>query len=310
MRKQHVVNLVLFAAIVMLGVVVWFDPFAPAPPEELPLTNTSSEAITAITLIKEGKTAFRVEKYNFDSEPRWKLTQPVDLSANLMKVKQLLSLLKTNSLRQYRIKSDNLAKLGLAEPAWQIVFDVSHQIVSTTSASKIPVENVVIKFGKTEPVSQKRYVLVDDTIHLINDRVSQFTFGSPLMLANLDILPVDKSVKEVHLPDKVIRRVDGQWESSSPAEQSVSQSTYKEFIDEWRYAQASRVALADKAESNSEAKPVTVVLEQADQPIHFMVESSGADFIVTNKDWGVRYYLNSSVGEKLLHVTSPTSKEQ
>ena len=126
------------------------------------------------------------------------------------------------------------------------------------------------------------------------------------MLANLDILPVDKSVKEVHLPNKVIRRVDGQWQSSSPAERNMSQSAYKEFIDEWRYAQASRVALADKSDVTSDATPVTVVLEKAEQPVHFMVESSGQDFIVTNKDWGVRYYLTGKVGEKLLNLDKPS----
>lgn len=308
MRKQQIVNLLLFAAIIMLGLVVWLDPFMSTQEEYPPLTRVDSTTVTAITLIKEGETAFRLEKQLSEAESGWQITKPLKISANPLKVKQLLSLISTNSLRQYRIKSDNLAKLGLEPTAWKIVFDTSR--LPETGSSSSRKENVVISFGKTEPVSQKRYVQVEDTVHLINDRVSQFIFGSPLMLANLDILPVDKSVKEVHLPDKIIRRVDGQWESSSPAEKSVSQSTYKEFIDEWRYAQASRVALADKEESNSDAKPVTVVLEQAEQPIHFMIESSGSDFIVTNKDWGVRYYLNSSVGEKLLHVTTSSTKEQ
>ena len=311
MRKQSVINLVLLLTIVALGMVAWLDPFTPSEPENRALTSIDKTSITGITLIKDGITAFRLEKQRTSVEPGWQITKPLKIPANSLKVNQLLNLLSTNSLREYRIKSDNLAKLGLDKPAWQILFDISDHANSMPSGSSSnKADNILISFGKTEPISQRRYVRVGDSVHLINDRVSQFNFGSPLMLANLDILPVDKSVKEVHLPDKVIRRVDGQWESSSPAEKSVSQSTYKEFIDEWRYAQASRVALADKSESNDDAKPVTVVLEQADQPIHFLVESSGQDYIVTNKDWGVRYYLNGSVGEKLLHITKSTSKEQ
>ncbi len=297
MRKYRVINLILFFVIVVLGLIAWLDPFAPAPPEFSELTSVKSESVRKISLLKAGTVAFSLEKLKIPPDSAWHLVQPLQISANPMKVKQLLNLTRTNSLRQYQIKSEHLAKLGLARPAWEIVFET------------IDGANTVIGFGKTEPISQKRYVLVNNTVHLINDRVSQFNFGSPLMLANLDILPVDKSVKEVHLPDRVIRRVDGQWQSSSPAEKSVSQSTYKEFIDEWRYAQASRVALADKSEQNIDAKPVTVFLEKAEQPIHFMVESSGQDYIVTNKDWGVRYYLNGNLGEKLLHITG-TAKEQ
>ena len=315
MRKQSVINLLLLLAIVVLGMVAWLDPFTPPEPENRALTSIDKTSVTAVSLIKDGGTTFRLEKQQTSVESGWQLTKPLKIPANLLKVNQLLNLLSTNSLREYRIKSDNLAKLGLDKAAWQILFEISDHSngvasSSTSNSTSNKADNILISFGKTEPISQRRYVRVGDTVHLINDRVSQFNFGSPLMLANLDILPVDKSVKEVHLPDKVIRRVDGQWESSSPAEKSVSQSAYKEFIDEWRYAQASRVALADKSVSNSDAKPVTVVLEQADQPIHFLVESSGQDYIVTNKDWGVRYYLNGSVGEKLLHIAKSTTKEQ
>lgn len=313
MRKNQLINLALFSAIVILGLVAWLDPFSPAEPEYERLLSINKQSIQRISLIKGGQVSFSLEKQIFEPESAWQIVQPIKLPANPMKVLQLLNLASTNSLRQYQIKSEQLAKLGLAEPAWEIVFETDADRAGKKNTgnnrSAAGIEKFIIGFGKTEPISQLRYVLVNNTVHLINDRVSQFNFGSPLMLANLDILPVDKSVKEVHLPDRVIRRVDGQWQSSSPAEKSVSQTTYKEFIDEWRYAQASRVALADKSESNIDAQAVTVFLEKAEQPIHFMVETSGQDFIVTNKDWGVRYYLNGSVGEKLLHIDS-TAKEQ
>ena len=300
MRKDRRVNLVLFFALVGLGLIVWLDPFAESPPTYQPLTTLKTSDIGKISLIKADKEVFSLEKVPTVAEPLWYLTKPLKLPANHLKVQQLLNLATTNSLREYQIKSDNLAKLGLATPAWEIAFDT---VNGTNTGTK-----TVIGFGKTEPIGQKRYVLVNNTVHLINDRVSQFNFGSPLMLANLDILPVDKSVKEVHLPDRVIRRVDGQWQSSSPSGKSISQTTYNEFIDEWRYAQALRVALADKSDLDNNAKPVTVILEKAEQPVHFTIETSGQDFIVTNKDWGVRYYLNGSVGEKLLQIDNPSQE--
>ena len=127
------------------------------------------------------------------------------------------------------------------------------------------------------------------------------------MLANLDILPVDKSVTEVHLPDKVIKKVNGQWQST-PSTEVISQNTFNEFIDEWRYAQAQRVTLADQQEQTATATPVTIYLEKASQPVHLTVESTEQDVIVTNKDWGVRYYLASTIGKRLLQVAPSTNK--
>lgn len=292
MRKQFLVNLALLLVVIGLGLVAWLDPFS--KPEETPirLTAVNSANVAKITLSRAGKAVVILESRPTATQPHWYLTQPLTIPANSARVNQLLGLLSANSFRQYRIKSDNLAKLGLQTPGWEIAFDAAGA-------------NTLVQFGKTEPISEMRYVLVNNTVHLIKDRYSQFNFGSPFMLANLDILPVDKSVTELHLPDKVIKKVDGQWQST-PDGEPISQDTYKEFIDEWRYAQALRVALADKPGLSSNAQAVTVVLEKADQPIHFTVEATDQDYIVTNKDWGVRYYLNSSVGEKLMQLDSPS----
>jgi hypothetical protein len=251
---------------------------------------------------------FSLEKRTLQGATIWYLTHPVAMPADSVKVSQLLDLLSTDSLRQYELKSDNLAKLGLSPPGWEIALD-----------------QTIVQFGKTEPIEQRRYVRIisgtnagthagttalnstETTVHLINDRFSQYNFGSPFMLANLDILPVDKSVTEVHLPDKVIKRVDGQWQLT-PSDDAISQNTFNEFIDEWRYAQALRVALAEKQDQTMNARPVTIYLEKVSQPVHLTVESTEQDFIITNKDWGVRYYLASNIGKRLLQVTPPTNE--
>lgn len=287
MQKYLNTNLILLLAIVGLVLVIWLDPFTKPEPDAVQLTPVDINTVQNITMSKADQVHFSVQKRPQDQGMNWYLTNPVEMPANPVKVNQILDLLNTNSFRQYQIKSDNLAKLGLNPPGWEIALD-----------------QTIVKFGKTEPMDQRRYVLVDATVHLINDRFSQYSFGSPLMLANLDILPVDKSVAEIHLPDKVIKKVDGQWQST-PTSEVISQDTLNEYIDEWRYAQALRVALADRLDHSSDVTPVTIYLEKAEQPIHLTVESTDQDFIITNKDWGVRYYVNSSIGERLLHVAPP-----
>jgi len=290
MSKVLITNLFLLVIIIALGLIVWLDPFSEPVSQPIPLTAIDADTITTITLSRSDTPLFNLEKRNRQGNPAWYLTNPIEMPASPVKVRQLLDLLATDSLRQYDIKSDNLAKLGLDPPGWVIALDQTD-----------------VQFGKTEPLEQRRYVRVGGKVHLINDRFSQYNFGSPLMLANLDILPVDKSVTEVHFPDQVIKKVDGQWQSM-PTMETISQNTYKEFIDEWRYAQAQRVTLADQQDNATTATPVTIYLEKASQPVHLTVESTDEDFIVTNKDWGVRYYLAGNIGKKLLHIT-PSSNE-
>lgn len=288
MQKHLNTNLILLLVVIGLVLVIWLDPFTEKEPDPVRLTSIGINTIQHIAMSRVDQVHFSLEKRTLDQGIIWYLTAPVEMPANPVKVNQILNLLNTNSFRQYQIKSDNLAKLGLNPPGWEIALD-----------------QTIVKFGKTEPIDQQRYVMVDATVHLINDRFSQYSFGSPLMLANLDILPVDKSVAEIHLPDKVIKKVDGQWQSS-PSNEVISQNTLNEYIDEWRYAQALRVALADKLDHSSNVTPVTIYFEKAEQPIHLTVESTDQVFIITNKDWGVRYYVTSSIGERLLHVAPPT----
>lgn len=290
MTKALLTNLILLLLLVILGLVVWLDPFTEPSAQPVPLTNIDASTVSTITMSRAGQLQFSLEKQDLEGKPVWYLAEPLKMPANPIKVSQLLDLLTTDSLRQYELESDILARLGLDPPGWEIALD-----------------QTIVQFGKTEPLEQRRYVRVGAKVHLINDRFSQYNFGSPLMLANLDILPVDKSVTEVHLPDKVIKKVDGQWQST-PSAEAISQTTYNEFIDEWRYAQAQRVTLADKQEQHTTATPVTIYLEKASQPVHLTVESTEQDVIVTNKDWGVRYYLASNIGKRLLQVAPPANE--
>ncbi len=308
MTKPLITNLILLLLIICLGLVIWLEPFTEQPPQPTPLTGIDASTIETIRTSRGSELLFSLEKRAQQGQPTWYLTYPVIMPANPVKVSQLLDLLNTDSLRQYDIKSDSLAKLGLSPPGWEIALG-----------------QTIVQFGKTEPIEQRRYVRVNSgtfsetntgtdsgtstetIVHLINDRFSQYNFGSPFMLANLDILPVDKSVTEVHLPDKVIKRVDGQWQLT-PSDDAISQNTFNEFIDEWRYAQALRVALAEKQDQTMNAKPVTIYLEKVSQPVHLTVESTEQDFIITNKDWGIRYYLASNIGKRLLEVTPPANE--
>ncbi|KPJ93233.1 MAG: hypothetical protein AMJ55_08485 [Gammaproteobacteria bacterium SG8_15] len=290
MTKALLTNLILLLLILVLGLVIWLDPFTEPVPQPQALTPIDPNTVNRIALSRGGQQQFALEKHELDGESVWYLTEPIEMPANPVKVSQILDLLTTDSLRQYEIESDILAKLGLDPPGWEIALD-----------------QTIVQFGKTEPLEQRRYVRVGAKVHLINDRFSQYNFGSPLMLANLDILPVDKSVTEVHLPDKVIKKVDGQWQST-PSTDAISQSSYNEFIDEWRYAQAQRVTLADQQEQTTTATPVTIYLEKASQPVRLTVESTEQDVIVTNRDWGVRYYLASTIGKRLLQVAPSTNK--
>ena len=137
MKKQALINLLLLVVIVALWLVIWLDPFS--EPEETParLSTIDISKVNQIRLSRDNKPVFVLHKQGLAEQSFWHLTAPLEIPANPLKVDQLLGLLSTNSFRQYRIKSDNLAKLGLQQPGWEIAF------ASDT-------DRAIIYFGKTE----------------------------------------------------------------------------------------------------------------------------------------------------------------
>ncbi|NOZ53949.1 MAG: DUF4340 domain-containing protein [Gammaproteobacteria bacterium] len=294
MSKYTFLNLSLLMAIVALVAFIIYDPSEPGMPPARPLTTMKSGHIDMIEISQQNQSAISLRKQRTKANSEyWVITKPLAITANSVKVDRLMSILSADSVRQYTIAEDQLAKFGLDPPQWQIRFNQQ-----------------VIKLGNTDPINQYRYVMINGRVHLITDRYTHQFSTLPLSFANLELLPVNKDIREIQTPTLKLSRDNGRWQLS-PAQAINSQDDINAFIDEWRYAQAVRLSFQQKEghtpdtsgnESLASHERITVVTGNTPDAITFVILNDNNDFQLVRQDLGVVYHLSDSAGERLLNL--------
>jgi hypothetical protein len=131
-----------------LGLLVWLEPGLERGAATPSLTQLSPAAARSLRLFRGSDLVMGLEL----TEQGWQLNAPVAGVADNERVRELLGLLRTPSLRQFEVPPERHAEFGLASPEFIL-----------------EVDGVPIAFGGLDPVSQFRYVLYAGQVHLIGD---------------------------------------------------------------------------------------------------------------------------------------------
>jgi hypothetical protein len=141
-------NLILATLVAVLGLVAWLEPGLERGQTLPPLTELSPAAARSLRLFKGNELVLGLEL----TEQGWHLNAPVAGVADNERVRELLGVLRTPSLRRFAVPLGREAEFGLAEP--ELILEV---------------DGVPIAFGGLDPVTQQRYVLYAGEVHLIGD---------------------------------------------------------------------------------------------------------------------------------------------
>ena len=141
-------NAVMAVLVVLLGLVAWLEPGLERAAVVPSLTELSPAAARSLRLFKGNDLVLGLEL----TEQGWQLNAPAAGVADNERVRELLGLLGTPSLRRFPAPAERLAEFGLAEPEFIL-----------------EVDGVPIAFGGLDPVTQQRYVLYAGQVHLIGD---------------------------------------------------------------------------------------------------------------------------------------------
>jgi hypothetical protein len=283
MGRRTLLNVWLAIALLALVWVVWKEPGHEPKPPTVKLTALSPAAISkivvtnhngTITLTKQGET--------------WRLSQPVEVAANGVRVDDVLGLLQTKSLSRFPAAGRDLSEYGLAKPA-----------------VKLRLNDTEILFGGLTPVDQQRYVKVGDTIHLIADRYMFELTGGAAAWVSRNLVPPDKQIVTLQLPDRKLARNDkGEW-SEKPAEKGVSADTLQDLVNEWSDAQALRVAPYKEHAAQGE---VVIGIAGRTQPLRYRIIARKPELILARPEIGMQYHVASEQADRLLSVQSSKPK--
>ena len=199
-----------------------------------------------------------------------------------------MRLLNAESHTRFAAVPQELGKYGLDEPSPRVILDGTEVV-----------------FGDTDPLKNRRYVLVDGTVHLINDTFYQHVTSSQTAYVDKILLPGNPAIAALTLPDlSLTKGEDGAWRAKPEA---ASADALTGLVEEWRHAQALEVEpYAGAAFQDT----IRIALENGDQ-IDFAVVERTPDLVLARRDWGIQYRLSSQTARRLLEpaVHEPASRE-
>ncbi len=279
MDKRLLLNLSLAAVIIVLALLVIFEPGKAKAPELPKLTSLPADKIEHVTIERTGRDTLVFEK----QAGGWRITQPLQLQANEFRVSGITHAAQATSHARFPQAGRDLKQYELDTPKIKLTLD-----------------GQLIEFGGVNPLDSRRYVRVGDTIHLIADEVFLRANGDAAGFVSTALLPEHaQELTEIKLPQLTVQRdkdSSGKW-ITTPAVANLATDDINKFVDEWRHAQALQVSAYNGTPTGEH---VTLNFSGTTPPLSFDVMSSkDNDLLLGRKDAGVMYQFTSEIRQRL-----------
>lgn len=283
MSSRGLLNFALFIFVGGLGALVYFQPGLDKE-QQATLTTLAAEKIQHIEISAQGAQTITLIKEN----NAWRITAPIQISANEFRIESILGLLGAQSHTQYKKTQVDLAKLKLDKPRYLIRFN-----------------DLSVALGDTEPLEGRRYVLIGDVVHLITDAYSHHLTEAISGFISLKLLPQNSRIVALTLPTLALTQTDGRWKLSP--EQNVSADKTNVLVDAWRTASATRV----EPWTETDVHQGKIIISLKDQPnaINYLILATSPELILARPDIGMAYHFDKAQAKALLLLPADNSAE-
>lgn len=181
---------------------------------DVALTPLVPEKVSSIQVNKKNKHTVIQRQDN-----AWFITKPVNIKANQFRIGSLLKLLTTNNFTEYASDDLDLERYGLLD-----------------STLNVQVDDVNIVFGNTNPINQKRYILINNSMYLIEDNFYPLINSQLGTLVDQKLIADNKSeITGIKTTDfTLLRNKENRWGSTNDA----SSDDIIKTVTNWKNAQA------------------------------------------------------------------------
>ncbi len=283
MDKRLWINIGLLGLVILLCVLALNSE--EETKQDLPrLSNIDQNDIVQIQVLRKDLEDFKFNKQN----ETWYMTAPQQFRANNSRINAMLRLLKTESFGQLDPAEVNLEQLGLSDPVVAIKFN-GHEF----------------KFGITDAIDQRRYVLFDGKVHLTNDSLYQQLMTNAAFFADTRLLPESFKITAIQFPENKLEKVNDGWQLETLMD--ISPDQLKRIAFSWANATA---ISADKYEptETTEAKSIIKISSANNESIQFVIVATEPHLILGRKDIGLQYHMGSDVAGQLLLEQNEAAK--
>lgn len=281
LNSRSLLNIGLFAFILLLVLVVTLEPGKEAEKKSVHLTDLKSVDIKQIELKRANTGDITLHKKGGS----WFISRPYQLLANDFRAQSVAAVAEATSHLQYDAKGIDLKKFKLDKPEVILVLN----------------DKVTLEIGGVDPINNRRYVLNGDALHLVDDTFYYQLIGMVTSYISYQILPTDIKLSKLVLPKFSLVQQEGDWQLS-PKQKDISSDSINEFVNEWRHAQSLEI-------SEYKGKPgkpnIQIFQESKDEPIRFRLQKQSDNTYLIREDLKLRYKLSDEIAEKLQQLPEP-----
>lgn len=264
MSSRSLINLGLLVTILIVAAILIFTEDKTKQDNTIYVSDINHANIDRIKLINSANKSLHFERL----DSAWLITHPLRISANPDRIKTLLGLLTLPSSTNLSADEVKLEDIGL-EPA----------------KASLTFNDYEFKFGGTDAIEQKRYVLFNNNVFLIEDRLyPQLNSGSYFFIDNR--LAQGKNIQSIKINEKTYLA------GENPA-----------LIQYWQAARAPNITRYTDKETNGS---ITLTLEDGNTIMYDIIDDNER-LRLTRKERDIEYHLLSTYRKELLKLEEADS---
>ena len=216
----------------------------------------------------------------------WQIDEPVLWYANNIAVERIIDIVNAQTDSKLPISEIDPAALGLQFPK-----------------AILSLNNTQITFGATNNIGERRYLLIDDTVYLLQDRYLPFITQGITGLLDRRLLPRALALKSLKLSDvKIDKQEENVW---VPDSGSLTEKQAGQIIENWQTLEAQRIQ--HYRIDQTPKQKVTAKLEQGGE-IEFYVLAITPQLVIARSDLGLQYHFQEKNYYGLLAATKDESR--
>ena len=268
------INISLLVVIFVLSVIIFFNKNE-IEDELLPLSSINPKSIININVQRKNLDNLFFSK----SDGVWNMITPLQFQANRARIESILKILETKSYKQFNLDEVDIAQFALRSPA--IILELNENKFS---------------FGTNNPINQRRYILFNKKIHMIDDfNFPQLTTNAAYF-AETKLLPDKANIISITFPEYTIRLNNGKWQASIP---EYDEEKVKQIINKWGKISAISVSKYEKQEGQ---KTITIN-SVSGQEINFAIVTTAPYLILGREDLGIQYNMGMDDAKQMFLKT-------
>jgi len=257
------INISLLVVIFVLSVIIFFNKNE-IEDELLPLSSINQKSIININVQRKNLDNLSFSK----SDGVWNMITPLQFQANRARIESILKILETKSYNQFNLDEVDIAQFALRNPA--VILELNENKFS---------------FGTNNPINQKRYILFNKKIHMIDDfHFFQLTTNAAYF-AETKLLPDKMNIISIRFPEYTIRLNNGKWQASIP---EYDEKKVKQIINKWKEI----IAISASKYEKQEGQKTITINSLSGQEINFTIVATAPYLILGREDLGIQYNMS------------------